>query len=64
MYNGKIYKLEQNKQIKVDWFMLSKMSWDMQECLKKIVNSPKICNLKITDPSFFADEITYATYYI
>ena len=63
LYDGKIYRLEQNKSIQVNWWMLSKLSLDMQDCLNKIVSSQRICQLKeILDPSYFANEISYETY--
>ena len=62
MYNGIIYELKPETFMVVDWVLISELSWDMQECLDKIIHSEKIVQLsEILDPSF-PGELGYSIY--
>lgn len=63
LYNGVHYELKQNTLLIVDWVMLCNLSWDMQECMRKIIHSDKIPQLgDILDPSFPTEDIGYQAY--
>ena len=62
IYNGIIYDLKPETFMVVDWVLISELSWDMQECLDKIIHSENIIQLsEILDPTF-PRELDYSIY--
>lgn len=62
MYNEIIYELKLETFMIVNWVLISELSWDMQECLNKIIHSEKIIQLSEISDSSFLGELDYSIY--
>ena len=54
VYRGKVFNFEKGKQMIVNWELLTKLFIDVEECLFKITQSPKLEKISyLKDPSYF-----------
>jgi hypothetical protein len=53
-YNNKSYSFKTGEHIVVNWFLLTNLSLDIEECLFKIIHEKEVSNHKvIRDPSYW-----------